>query len=290
MRLNAVWSGWRTRDIAGILGVAVVLVGVHLLPAGLRMELMLSYDAPSLYQLFTAAYVHRGWEHLGSNVAMYLMFAGLGYTLCARAGRKRLFQRGFVYSILVVPVLVSGLNLWFLDVSSGAGFSGVAAAFLGMLPVFIAAMLAQRGVVDGYEVPLVLVMAGLAGIAYQLASIGWELLAPGLYTAFLLTVVIRENGGLDAIVDRLGQLSLFDKALLNLGAAFCIVLPYSLVEPGGSTHGVTNIFGHLVGYAVGFAGLYLWNMFSSWTAEPTELEPSKKSSWLPTSVSTHGRN
>lgn len=244
-------------DVAGILGVAVVLVVVHLLPAGLREGLMLSYDAPAVYQFLTAAYVHRTWAHLGANVGMYLAFALLGYALCVRAGRRGVFRAGFVYGILVVPVVVSGLNLWFLDVESGAGFSGVVAGFLGMVPVFLALLLAERGVVDGHEVPMAFIMLGLAGIAYRLAGVGWELLAVLVYGMFLFALVVRDSDGIDAILDRLGRLDTMDQTLLNLAISLCIVLPYGLVAPGGSPSGVTNIFGHLVGYAVGFSGVYV---------------------------------
>lgn len=244
------------RDVAGILGVAVVLVAVHLLPAGLREGLMLSYDAPAMYQLFTAAYVHRTWTHLGANVGMYLTFALLGYALCARADRRRVFRAGFVYALLIVPVAVSGLNLQFLDVMSGAGFSGVVAAFLGMVPVFFALLLAEDVVDAVTELPMALMMAGMTGIAYQVRGIGWEMLAGGLYTAYLATTVVR-RAGVDVIQERLGRLETMDMILLASALSSSIILPFGLAAPGSSPQGVTNIFGHLMGYVIGFGGVYL---------------------------------
>ena len=135
-------------DIALILGVPAVLVAVQLFPDSLRGALVLNYGSPGIVQVYTTHFVHAGFGHLAGNVAVYLIAVALIYLLHLYADARRTFYAGFALVLLVVPFPVSALDLYLVGPTAGdlptRGFSGLASAFVGFLPVAVFVFLREN--------------------------------------------------------------------------------------------------------------------------------------------------
>ncbi|MFP4632818.1 MAG: hypothetical protein ACLFMT_05215, partial [Halobacteriales archaeon] len=129
------------RDVAALVAVPVVLVAVHLLPQSLRVDLMLNYGSPSVLTMYTTHFVHANWGHLAGNVGVYLVAVSLSYALFVYAGSKSQFFTGFAAVLLLAPLPLSAFDLYMLGSEAGdvysRGFSGLAAAYVGFLPVAV---------------------------------------------------------------------------------------------------------------------------------------------------------
>jgi membrane associated rhomboid family serine protease len=120
--------------------VPVLILAIGTLPPSLQASLALAIDSPAVQQLLLSNYVHGSVPHLSNNVLSYLVVMTVLFPLAALSGRLReLGIAGIVFCTLGA-VLISLYSIETLDgttVESTLGFSGVAAAFLGVLPVFI---------------------------------------------------------------------------------------------------------------------------------------------------------
>ncbi len=177
----------------GALPVAVLLAGA--LPAAVQQDLLLHVADPSPAQLYLASFVHTGVGHLSHNVLSYLATMVVLFPLAVLAGRHRHLAWTGVLVVAVVPVVVSLSVLHVSEpvvatVSFGSGtvrepttggLSGVIAALVGAIPVFVAAYVRER------MVPGVGVLTGATGLlattlGYFLTVSG-NLPAVGLATA-----------------------------------------------------------------------------------------------------------
>lgn len=124
-------------DVAALLAVAGLLVGVHLLvPAAVREELTLHYARPDPLHALTAAYVHLDAAHLRGNVVGYLAAGGFAYLLARVAGERAWFRLSLLAYLTVLPAGVGMTTAWLVDAAVvGRGFSGVVAGFVGFVLV-----------------------------------------------------------------------------------------------------------------------------------------------------------
>jgi hypothetical protein len=140
-----------TLDLAFVVAVPTLLVGVHLAtPGPVRYDLAFAHDEFVPHTLFTAAYVHADRAHLAGNVVGYLLPTLYAYLLCVRVGRRRWFLATTLSCLVALPVLVNLVDYLVLtslfprvDVVT-RGFSGVAAGFGGFLLVALVVSLRDR--------------------------------------------------------------------------------------------------------------------------------------------------
>jgi len=134
----------RLRDVALLLLVPGVLVGVFALPLDVRRSLAFRYTDPTLATAYTAHFVHLESSHLLANVLAFLLLAGVGYLLATlagpppavRHGDRHLPARGAVRAVGTQPrgaaerrrLRVLGVNL----------------AFAGLLPLLLVAYARRR--------------------------------------------------------------------------------------------------------------------------------------------------
>ncbi|MDZ7688994.1 MAG: hypothetical protein U5J64_09805 [Halobacteriales archaeon] len=148
MNVSAVKERVEAVDLAFILSVPAVLVVVQLLPESARDALVLNYGSPGVVQVYTTHFVHADWAHLAGNVGVYLVAVALVYLLLVYADARRTFYVGFALVLLVVPFPVSALDLYLVGPEAGdastRGFSGLASAFVGFLPVAVFVFLREN--------------------------------------------------------------------------------------------------------------------------------------------------
>ena len=246
-------------DIAVILSVPVVLAAVHLLPDTVRGALVLNYVSPGVVQVYTTHFVHADFAHLAGNIGVYLVAVALGYLLLVYADARRTFYAGFALVLLVVPFPVSALDLYLLGPrvgdSSTRGFSGLASAFVGFLPVavfvFLRANLTEK--VRVYE-SMGLFLASLGVILLiirgptDLTGLGAFALGVLYYAPVLRRVEADDRRAF-------AGWSILKQALVIYTVLFFLVSPVILfpAEPAqGDT--VVNLVAHFGGFFLGYIG------------------------------------
>jgi len=225
-----------------------------------ELLLALNYEDPTLYQFYTAAYVHANASHLLGNVVGYLLAVGPLYALSDYQDRRREFFRAFAFIVLAVPVIanVASYLTWGIVVDApigyGRGLSGVVAAFGGLLLVRI---------LDAYDEALpekdAMGAASLFGITlfatWALTFAGLiRILMVGLLVVLLAVAAYASWNGsvaVDGLVewgrdnDRLAMILLFG----TFAALYLVVatFPASVQNQGG----FTNLVGHGAGFFTG---------------------------------------
>ena len=250
-------------DIAGLLGVAGVLIGVHLwLPNTLLSQFVFTYGDPNLVTAWTAATIHDSTTHLVSNLAWYGIIIGPAYTLYAIWGRRRLFWLLYGSLLVVTPLTTIAVDYWVLYQQWGLvgpdsiafGFSGVVSAFGGLLAVGLAGVVAER-----YSWPISIVTtAGFLAIGSGIALYQSPLVA--IPTTGVLSVGIVVAVGLGSFWWRSRELSVrrwlstHQDAILLFGACGIVVTALVAgmlsVDPVSSGR-FSNVVAHGTGFVTG---------------------------------------
>ena len=265
---------WRRTTAAGLVEQWLVLgmlpgllVSVWLVrpTAGLGFSLGADSLFESFHTLstaFTANYIHASSRHLFDNLLNFWVTLFGIYPLVSIAGWHREFRLSAAVYLLVGPFVIAWLTLQTLGVVTdqpSVGFSGIVAAFLGFLPVVLAAAASEAtdGEVDTvwaavpflcslavvFAVPSVwyfpsrpLLAGGLALCGFSIAGLLWRYDRP------------RRLGQYNRQLDPDLRLAfLIGSTVFVFGVAGALLF----VRPG------TNVWGHLAGYLVGFTVPYV---------------------------------
>lgn len=248
-------------------GLPAMLVGVWM---GLPVDgLGFSLAADSLFEsrrtlstAFTANYVHAGGRHLFDNVLNFWVTLFGIYPLVSIAGWHREFRVSMGLYLLVAPFVIAWLTLQTLGGITdqpSMGFSGITAAFLGFLPVVLAAAADEitDGVIDTAwaAVPFLCSLAvvfGAPSVSYFPAQ---PLLAVGFgicgLTAGRLLWTVESLSEIRAAHRHLGPDQRLAFLIGSTVFVFGIAGALLFVQPG------TNVWGHLAGYLVGFTVPYI---------------------------------
>jgi hypothetical protein len=139
------------RDVVGLVGIALVLVGIqYYAPLSIRDALVFDHRQVRGYTLLTAAYVHASGPHLLQNLDAYLRIVGLPYLYSLASDGRRWFWRTTLTLLLVVPILTNLTSYTLLpvlypDVTPVTyGFSDVVAGFAGVLIVAVGRFVQAR--------------------------------------------------------------------------------------------------------------------------------------------------
>jgi len=253
-------------DVVTVAAVAGLVTVVHILaPEPLKAQLAFDYRQFNLPGLLTAAYVHRGDQHLFGNLVAYVAAAAVAYQLCRLADERRWFHRTFLVLLLVLPVLVNLTSyvtitaIQPIAMPTSRGFSGVAAGFAGFVFTALLVLLSRTyswrttrylglgvSLVLLWEVALIYtggIRLDIAGMAVA----GLSLNAWG---------IVRDSEWPDsrsAWQDRLVT-AVFGCLIVVLLGLFVFTLFPAEVTSDGTT---TNVIAHGVGfvYGAGLAGL-----------------------------------
>lgn len=256
------------------LPLPTLLVLVSVLPGTEAWRLSLGADGVfesrwTLWTAFASSFVHTTPDHLFDNVVNYWLLLAVAYPLSVVAGWRRRLLYATVAYLAVVPLV----SAWATLVALGgltdaptAGFSDVNSAFLGYLvAVWFAALAMETREADDRSAErtsesigvdarwsVVVVFASLA-VAYATPSgVGYFPSLPAVGALFAVVAAVVA-AGLYVTVGRprvagIG-LSPARELLYVTGASVVLagVIGSLVIVPFGS-----NVFAHLVGYAVGF--------------------------------------
>ena len=251
----------RPADVALLGSVPVALGLVSLLPPATRRSLAFDYAAPTVPTAFASAFVHLDPTHLLVNVVLYVVLAATSLALALASGHRRRFYTAFLTFVLVFPVVLSYLNLAIPRSATTLGFSGVAMAFAGYLPLALADYLDARfGIGPATQLGPALFLSGLglvSVLSVRSASgpVGGRAALLALAAslgAVQYALVVAEQSDLRARCRRLlrtpGAAELTAVATVLVIAVPFVAFPAS-PERGA---GVLNLYVHLLGYALGF--------------------------------------
>jgi hypothetical protein len=251
-----IFNRFQVSDFALILTVPLVLAAVHLLPASVQQSFMLEYQDPSAFNLWSAAFVHRGFTHFSGNAVAYCLYILPSYLLFVLAGERRIFRYLFLSFLLILPPVLAAINIVALDGGTGAGFSGIASAFIGLTPVgifiFVRNCVSQDvSVSNGVSVFLI----ALGGTAYIYAGIVEA--ATILVVACLLVLNDIRSLSVETLRTIVSDLWIMDSCFLLVVIATTLfvlspifLFPVNIVQGGQSV----NILSHYSGLVLGFFG------------------------------------
>lgn len=249
-------------DAVSLLAVPALLVGVFSLPRAARERLVFDHAAPTPVTAFTAHYVHLDAGHLSGNVGVYAMIVPAVYLLFLLGDdRKDLLAIGPTI-LLAFPFVLSTLALLLLGRGVLVGFSGLAMAFVGVLPVAFFRFVGDRipREVDIDDSP-VLFFAGTALIALRAAPSARGLAIAAVATLVALAYAVRLGRTIGRPTRAEVERTLRRPGYVELGAVSPILFLLSILVafPGDPVTGgtVVNLYVHLVGYGLGFIASYI---------------------------------
>jgi hypothetical protein len=243
-------------DLLSIFAVAVVLSLVYLLPKPIQRSLMLDFADPTVLNLWTSAYVHRGFDHFSGNLVAYIVLISLNYLLLVLADERDYFRTVFFAFLLLLPPVVGVLNIVLIGRGTGAGFSGVDSAFVGLLVVSITIFTHKRisaKIGPNHGVVLLLVVFAVITETYAgiLGAVAILLVSAALavYDASKIGYVELKN----TATELTAMPGHFELTLLA-GLVFLVspwaLFPQAIAEEGA----IVNILSHYLGFVFGFFG------------------------------------
>ena len=252
----------RVSDLVLILSVPIFLSLIFLLPESIQNSLILDYGNYSIVNLWSSAYVHRGFNHFSNNLAAYCVLIGPIYLLFVLADERKLFRYTFLAFLFILPFVIALSNIAALGSGTGAGFSGIGSAFFGLLPVSLFLFIHNKvseEIEPGHGVVLFLIAAAIIAGIYS----GVTAAAGILLFAVLITVYDIYQVGLEEVKEAAAGLTSMEGyfELVMIAGLLFLVSPV-LLFPQDITQGdgAVNILSHYLGLLLGFFGptIYLF--------------------------------
>jgi len=249
----------RPRDVVAVLGVPAVLVAVFALPAPLRESFVFSPAAPSLVSAYATHFVHRSAGHLLGNLAVYGLAVPAAYLLAVLGDCRQVFFIPFVGVLIALPLVLSALHVLLGSSGQVVGFSGLNMAFVGMLPLFETVYLARLERDIRLDHAPALFFAGAAVVAARVVPPGDTRLVIVAGTTLVAVVyaghVYRElsAAAIRNLLEHTGEFELVLGTVVVFFVAVFLAFPADPVRSGG----VVDVYGHFLGYALGFVATFL---------------------------------
>lgn len=251
------------REVALFMAVPAILVSVFLHAGPSREALVFHPSRPTLLAAFSAHYLHLTQSHLVDNLAIYVGAVGLGYPLALLGGLRRRYLTLFVAVLFGFPFVLSGLHLMLIGTGGLVGFSGLALALVGLLPIVLFAYLRSRieGAVSMNDAPSMFFfgMAAIAGRTDAPIEVIRPLVLLSVVVAILYLIPLalrlaREGRQTGPLPLRRGYVELSVAAVIVYFLFLALGFPSN---PTGAGDPPTNLVIHLLAYALGFLGGYL---------------------------------
>ena len=247
----------RPLDLLAVLSVPALLVAVSTLPPDRAAAFAFAYADPTPLTAVTANFVHAGPAHLAWNLASYTLAAGTVYGLAALADRRGLFYTAFGAILLAFPLVLSVSNLAVPREGVFVGASGLAMAFVGVLPVAFGGYLRRRfGVAAASEVAGLLFLVGLTLTALFALPDGGDLLAAVAALGALGYAVSLSRNGLAPGTFAAPRAGFLEFGLWSVGLFVALLVSAFPADPAADG-AIVNTYVHFLGYALGFLSSYL---------------------------------
>lgn len=254
-------------DILLIGSVPVALSFVFLLPEQTQTGLILDYSNPTVFNLWSSAFVHRGFDHLAGNLSSYVLLIIPTYLLAVLSGERRTFVYTFLGFLFVLPFIISLINLVVISPGTGVGFSGIGSAFFGFLPVTLFLFLRNR-ISEDISVSNAVVLFLIAAASIALTYTGISTLTLGVVAVTILLILYDAYliGGeeLKAAATELAQSEGYF-ALVLLSTLLFLFSPMVLFPADLARSETTvNILSHYTGLSLGFFLPYIALFYRNW--------------------------
>ncbi|WP_232686825.1 hypothetical protein [Halobacterium zhouii] len=254
----ALAAAGRPADAAALAVVPALLLAAFALPEATRVGLVLDYESPTIASMYASHFVHFSVAHLATNLAVYALAAVPAYCYCVLAGRRNDFFAAFVVVLTAFPFALSALNVALVRPRVGYGFSGLAIAFVGFLPVALALYAGERvaPAVTLDHAPLLF----FVGVGVTTALVA----TAGSPSALTLTALTASAAGvalygaslwraLGASGFRRAAASVGDAEFAAVGVVLVVLFPFvAFPQDIAVRGGVLNVYAHLLGYCLGF--------------------------------------
>jgi hypothetical protein len=256
-------------DISLLLSLPAILVLVYLSPVGLRESLVFDYTEPTPLTAFASTFIHLDKIHLLVNLGVYALIVPVLFVLSVVNRNRRRFYTAFVTFLFVFPFVLSYLNLAFFRPSVAFGFSGVAMAFVGYLPLALANYLDDVfDVGPANQVAPMLFLLSLICIAvlsvWSAPTIG-RLVVLSIVVSVLVATLLVLLYAL-AVYKRNSELQSKLRAVLRtpehfelavIATALIFATQFVAFPPDPSLgDGVLNLYVHFLGYSLGFLAVF----------------------------------
>lgn len=256
-------QGTTLAEVGFFVAVPAVLVLMYLQPEPAREGLVFQSARPTIITAFTAHYLHLTASHLVDNLVIYAGAVGLGYPLALLGGIRHRYLTLVVAVLLGFPFVLSTLHLVLIGTGGLVGFSGLALALVGLLPIALLAYLHDRieGAVSINDAPA-LFFFGTAAIAARIGAPP-EVIHPliilslGIAVLYLVPVALRLVRGGRSTESRPLRRGYVELPVAALILYFLFIAFGFPTGPSGSGEPTTNLVIHLLAYALGFLGGYL---------------------------------
>ncbi|WP_225336180.1 hypothetical protein [Halomicrobium urmianum] len=252
----------RVSDLALIFSVPIFLSLIFLLPESIQNSLILDYGNYSIVNLWSSAFVHRGFNHFSNNLAAYCVLIGPIYLLFVLADERQLFRYTFLAFLFILPFVIALSNIAALGSGTGAGFSGIGSAFFGLLPVSLFLFIHNKvseEIEPAHGVVLFLIAAAIIAGTYS----GVTAAAGILLFAVLITVYDTYQVGLDEVKEAAAGLTSMEgyfELVMIAGLLFLLSPVLLFPQDIAQGDGTVNILSHYLGLLWGFFGpiIYLF--------------------------------
>jgi len=252
----------RVSDLALIFSVPILLSLVFLLPESIQNALILDYGNYSIFNLWSSAFVHRGFNHFSNNLAAYCVLIGPIYLLFVLADERKLFRYTFLAFLFTLPFVIALSNIAALGSGTGAGFSGIGSAFFGLLPVSLFLFIHNKvseEIESAHGVVLFLIAAAIIAGTYS----GVTAAAGILLFAVLITIYDIYQVGLEEVKEAAAGLTSMEgyfELVMIAGLLFLMSPVLLFPQDIAQGDGTVNILSHYLGLLWGFFGpiIYLF--------------------------------
>jgi len=250
-------------DLLLLAVVPAVLIGVFQLPAGTREEFVFDVGSPTLVTAYTSYFVHLDEFHVAGNVLVYLVIAPATYLFCALSGRHWLFRWSFVTFLLAFPFALTSMQIIFPQNRLVLGFSGINAAFFGLLCFALVGYVRANlsaGLDENYAPTLLFFTVAIVALV-ALPSRAWPIpiaAASATIGLLYLAVAVRQDGvpGVETFRTMANRAGYFELAGAGLGLLFSfpfVGFQRNVIQSGG----VVDLYIHLIGYCLAFIVVYV---------------------------------
>ncbi len=244
--------------------IILTLTIVYVLPAEIKELLALkyhffSYSNPyDLLRLYTYHLIHYDFQHFMGNIVSFIFIYWILISLVVWSREVRIFNvMLFIIFVVIAPALGSLDLFLFSDaaVRQGCGFSGILLAFNGLLPYFSFRYLAKELHIS-LRVSMVhllfLVIASGVAIAYIGPIKAIIYASTGTFAVALYFYEIHNRYDIQDTKEVREKISLVVFSLMMFFFVIAISFPPDLK----TSHGIVNIWGHLMGLYLSMIALF----------------------------------
>lgn len=248
-------------DLSLLALAPLVLLVVFSLSLDVREEYVFDITEPALVTAYTSHYVHLGQSHLVGNLLLYLVVAPVTYVLSVVSGRRQLFRDALVTFLVAFPFALSALQLVFPRERILFGFSGINAAFFGLLCFvlvsYVSVNISPR--IEERDAPALLFVTVALISLITIPARAWPVEIAVASLAIAVVYLLGVASKMD--VPSRNSLTVYGGGrgeLLLIGLAVLFSYPFlGFQRTFTGDGGVFDLYAHLLGYCLAFIVVYV---------------------------------